>query len=388
MVRSKVIQTGVDALVELVKSEGTISAKQASVRLGVSLPTINEWSSFLEEEGVIAVKYRFTVPYLSRKDVSDSEKKEIDVRLREERSIFRRKAESTLNYFRVLEEEIESLRKLLDSIGGKFQSRLKKVKDDIDKLKHLEEKKDKMDKVIEDNAQNYIQKLDLISSRLAKKRSAVEGFYKHIAKETDISKKFLDMDHEELEMIKNNERFLNERLAKIKSLITAESAKIAKTKDKAILEEKLRLQQLESTYLKLKGELDADHKVLSEIIENSKDQQAELNDAHEEIRNKMQEEDVKLSKELNDLEGIPDKFKSYSEKKSSISIMLGKISYDEKLLKGKLLELIRRSRILDLDDSDEFKKDLEKLNKDLEDIREKKQHFGLDVKNLVKLIRK
>jgi len=138
----------------------------------------------------------------------------------------------------------------------------------------------------------------------------------------------------------------------------------------------------------LKGELDADHKVLSEIIENSKDQQAELNDAHEEIRNKMQEEDVKLSKELNDLEGIPDKFKSYSEKKSSISIMLGKISYDEKLLKGKLLELIRRSRILDLDDSDEFKKDLEKLNKDLEDIREKKQHFGLDVKNLVKLIRK
>ncbi|MBT7930052.1 hypothetical protein HN682_09090, partial [Candidatus Peregrinibacteria bacterium] len=251
MVRSKVIQTGVDALVELVKSEGTISAKQASVRLGVSLPTINEWSSFLEEEGVIAVKYRFTVPYLSGKDVSDSEKKEIDVRLREERSIFRRKAESTLNYFRVLEEEIESLRKLLDSIGGKFQSRLKKVKDDIDKLKHLEEKKDKMDKVIEDNAQNYIQKLDLISSRLAKKRSAVEGFYKHIAKETDISKKFLDMDHEELEMIKNNERFLNERLAKIKSLITAESAKIAKTKDKAILEEKLRLQQLESTYLKL-----------------------------------------------------------------------------------------------------------------------------------------
>ena len=386
--RSKVIQTGVDALVELVKSEGTIFAKQASVRLGVSLPTINEWSSFLEEEGVIAVKYRFTVPYLSRKEVSDSEKKEIDVRLREERSIFRRKAESTLNYFRVLEEEIESLRKLLDSIGGKFQSRLKKVKDDLDKLNHLEEKKDKMDKVIEDNAQNYIQKLDLISSRLAKKRSAVEGFYKHIAKETEISKKFLDMDHEELEMIKNNERFLNERLTKIKSLITAESAKIAKTKDTAILEEKLRLQQLESTYLKLKGELDSDHKVLSEVIENSKDQQAELNDAHEEIRNKMKEEDIKLSKELNDLEGIPDKFKSYSEKKSSISIMLGKISYDEKLLKGKLLELIRRSRILDLDDSDEFKKDLEKLNKDLEDIREKKQHFGLDVKNLVKLIRK
>jgi chromosome segregation ATPase len=386
--RSKVIQTGVDALVELVKSEGTIFAKQASVRLGVSLPTINEWSSFLEEEGVIAVKYRFTVPYLSRKEVSDSEKKEIDVRLREERSIFRRKAESTLNYFRVLEEEIESLRKLLDSIGGKFQSRLKKVKDDLDKLNHLEEKKDKMDKVIEDNAQNYIQKLDLISSRLAKKRSAVEGFYKHIAKETEISKKFLDMDHEELEMIKNNERFLNERLTKIKSLITAESAKIAKTKDTAILEEKLRLQQLESTYLKLKGELDSDHKVLSEVIENSKDQQAELNDAHEEIRNKMKEEDIKLSKELNDLEGIPDKFKSYSEKKSSIATMLGKISYDEKLLKGKLLELIRRGRILDLDDSDEFKKDLEKLNKDLEDIREKKQHFGLDVKNLVKLIRK
>ena len=118
MAHSKIIQTGVDKLVDLVMTEGMISSKDAANRLGVSLATITEWSSFLEEEAVISIKYKFTVPYLSKRKISSEEQEKVEERLKEERSIFRRKSESTLNYLYMLEKEVVVLKQLLADLGG------------------------------------------------------------------------------------------------------------------------------------------------------------------------------------------------------------------------------------------------------------------------------
>ena len=53
------IQTGVDRLVALIKEKEKISIDEAAKTLGVSKINIQEWADFLEEEGIIEIKYGF-----------------------------------------------------------------------------------------------------------------------------------------------------------------------------------------------------------------------------------------------------------------------------------------------------------------------------------------
>ena len=59
-----VVTTDVDTLIELVKQRKRISFEEAAKKLGVGVNVIETWVSFLEEEGVIAVDYKFTTPFL------------------------------------------------------------------------------------------------------------------------------------------------------------------------------------------------------------------------------------------------------------------------------------------------------------------------------------
>ncbi len=60
----KVITTDVDALLSLVEEKKQVSFEDASKELGLPLPTIENLSSFLEEERLLDVQYQLTTPYL------------------------------------------------------------------------------------------------------------------------------------------------------------------------------------------------------------------------------------------------------------------------------------------------------------------------------------
>lgn len=62
-----IITTDVDDLVEIVHVKKEISMSDAAKDLKVSLSTIEAWAGFLEEEGIIAIKYKLTTPYLIEK---------------------------------------------------------------------------------------------------------------------------------------------------------------------------------------------------------------------------------------------------------------------------------------------------------------------------------
>ena len=58
------ITTKVDQLMELIKQHKEISFEDAASRLGVSVPVVEAWASFLEEEGLVNIKYNLTTPFL------------------------------------------------------------------------------------------------------------------------------------------------------------------------------------------------------------------------------------------------------------------------------------------------------------------------------------
>ncbi|MEK6837857.1 MAG: hypothetical protein AABX69_04340, partial [Nanoarchaeota archaeon] len=69
------IRTGADKLLELVRSSKEIAVTEAAKQLGVPLQTIESWVNFLEEDGQLIMKYKFTTPYVSVPDAPKSKAK-------------------------------------------------------------------------------------------------------------------------------------------------------------------------------------------------------------------------------------------------------------------------------------------------------------------------
>jgi hypothetical protein len=117
------ITTAIDSLVELIKNKKKLTLDQASTELGIPPNIINEWATFLEEEGVLQIEYKFTTPYLSTKEKSFPLKEE---NLKQRLDLASRKLEfmlTTLSKFKIEIKEkindIEDVRKLMKDYKGK-----------------------------------------------------------------------------------------------------------------------------------------------------------------------------------------------------------------------------------------------------------------------------
>ncbi|MFH1182598.1 MAG: hypothetical protein V1702_06585 [Candidatus Woesearchaeota archaeon] len=65
------ITTEADTLITLLQQTKEMPLKEAAQRLKIPQETLEAWASFLEEEGIVAIKYKFTTPYLSYVGTSD-----------------------------------------------------------------------------------------------------------------------------------------------------------------------------------------------------------------------------------------------------------------------------------------------------------------------------
>ena len=111
------ITTAIDSLVELVKTKKKITLEEASKELGIPENIINEWSNFLEEEGIMEKIYKFTTPYLVSK-----EKQEIisEEDLKQRLDLATRELEFMLSHLKKYQvehkfsiDDIEDVRKLI-----------------------------------------------------------------------------------------------------------------------------------------------------------------------------------------------------------------------------------------------------------------------------------
>ncbi len=64
-IKPQKIDTAADLLMTLLQNVKEISLADAAKTLGVPVATLENWSTFLEEEQLLQIKYKFTTPYLS-----------------------------------------------------------------------------------------------------------------------------------------------------------------------------------------------------------------------------------------------------------------------------------------------------------------------------------
>ncbi len=58
------LRTDVDTFLELVKKYKKVSLLDAAKELNVPLQTVQLWTDFLVEEGIVGIEYKFTTPYV------------------------------------------------------------------------------------------------------------------------------------------------------------------------------------------------------------------------------------------------------------------------------------------------------------------------------------
>lgn len=81
---TKEVTTGVDDLIELLKTTDRISIDDASKKLKIQLEILQSWVDFLVEEKILGIEYKFTKPFIylnKEKKESKKIKKQTDEKL-------------------------------------------------------------------------------------------------------------------------------------------------------------------------------------------------------------------------------------------------------------------------------------------------------------------
>ncbi|MBI2144867.1 hypothetical protein HYU18_00935 [Candidatus Woesearchaeota archaeon] len=68
------VKTGADRLLELVRASKEVALAEAAKKLGVSPATVEAWATFLEEDGLVSLKYKFTTPYIAVPEQAEAKK--------------------------------------------------------------------------------------------------------------------------------------------------------------------------------------------------------------------------------------------------------------------------------------------------------------------------
>lgn len=82
----KVLETGIDDLVELMEKEGSISLEKASKETGYPNDVVEDWANTLEEHGIVNMKYglRGTKMSLNEHETEDKEQAKEKLKKQEE----------------------------------------------------------------------------------------------------------------------------------------------------------------------------------------------------------------------------------------------------------------------------------------------------------------
>jgi len=99
------IKTAVDSLIDLLRRRKKISLDEASKVLKIPTNIINEWASFLEEEKLLKIEYKFTTPYLIYNEkyserLSESSLDKTEIKIDSNIENIRKRLENMLSFVR------------------------------------------------------------------------------------------------------------------------------------------------------------------------------------------------------------------------------------------------------------------------------------------------
>jgi chromosome segregation ATPase len=221
-----------------------------------------------------------------------------------------------------------------------------------------------------------------------KEQANYNEIYNFLYNQSQIEGKILDIQEDELQLIKSTDKMLSKRLKELRKQIDKKKAGLLKKKEDAVGESESNLRKLEKKYSKLKDSLENEKLLMDRLLKDNKEQENQIEELKKGIFSKIEVSDAKLDKTIDEVKDVPKKLNSLMKKKNKILKILDGISYNERMLKEKLMDLMKRGSALNLaEDSGNVLDEIKKLEKGLEDISKKKGFFETEIKKVFNLLK-
>lgn len=375
-----IIETGVDRLVKLVKERSEISMNDAAKDLGVGLTVIEEWSEFLEEEGIISIEYRFTKPILRDRNITKKDVTKKEKEFKTNKDIFVRKAEGTLGFLEKEASKLKGVKSEFDKLKKTFGVEIGEIKSEVEELERYHHLKKELNEQVQKQKTRSQQKMhDMVSGILREQKK-----YEDIL--SDINKESTELDKEKKSVLslEESEDLLKKKLSSLKSMIDDIEKKI-KDEDLAIGSSKEHINNLKNLTKTMKTSLISEKENFRPLLKESKEQEAKMKKLEKSILEKIRikEKKMQLAKDSSE------KFKKFFDEKIRVINLIDDVNKERDLLQKDLLELIKKAKSFHLTSkSKDLTKDMLALEKKFNEVDEKKVRFEKDFKKLNMLFKK
>jgi predicted ArsR family transcriptional regulator len=384
--KKSVIETGVDKLVRLVSERKKISVKDAAKELGVSTTSIEEWSDFLEEDGIISIQTQFATVYLVEKQIGKKELVEKVKAVKDQKEEFLRRVDSSINALardheeiKLIDSEFREIKSLLGENFSKLNKKLEKLQDFRKSHKDIELKKKEIE-------EEYEKKVRAVEAKLADEQKQYAQIIAGIEEELEKIRKERDMIAE----MKSSEKELQSRMGEINHMIEQAKQSIEKENAQLELDEK-RLNSSEDLARKIKDEMKLNSKVLGQVSEQVKVSRKDLEKLEREFIHdveSMSKGDIEKIGPYAESKQVIDKFKRFFDRTKEVEDIIQSAEKEESELRDLFEKMVRKADAFSvMTSAPEVRGEVESLRKSLQEIESRKTLLASQLKKLRSLVR-
>lgn len=375
------IQTGVDKLVALVKEKTRVSLDDAAKALGVSKTIVQEWADFLEEEGIIEVKYSLAKTYLVDKKLSKGEAAAKERQFERQRETFVTKVDQSIG---AIEHEgigFESFRKEFHALKGELGNSLKAVQSELAKLQQYEKKKQSATKNI-NKERDRLRKVETEADKAIKRE--YKKYHDTLAAIAKQEKSLAQHKKHVHELVLGEER-VGTKITEYQKLLKNMQVRV-RTENKDIGSTAKTLRELEKNAHALRKEVEGiEHKRLRPLLSLRDEHERKLHALEKLILERANSERRHAKQPHGGTVAARRKLEEFFRRKKVIEHLLEAIEQDKQTLLSELEGLEKRAEAYRVGKNaaklEELRKKLSHLEKGKEKLHEHVQKFLKTIKH-------
>ncbi len=367
--------TGVDRLMALLDKKSSISVVDAAKELAVPRVVIDEWVDFLEENGIIDVEYKFTTPYITKKELTKTELEKKAKEFSGKREGFVRKVETAYKSIDLGTEAIQQVKDEFELLSKEIAKDSDKIKDEVAAMERYEQLRKNLDKDIFEAQSNFKKEMELVGKEILGKKIDFQQLAKHVQdKELEI-----DQEIEKVKLIPKNENILRERLKKIRE--EAKNLELGLATSQKVAEHEQSLLRLKELAKKIEEGIKFRQNALVPLLEHRKKQEQKIIESQKNLIDKLMA--AKKESGLSISKTIRPRLLEFFDRKKTMDDSLKKISSDIASLKSELKALYNEAQAIQLTSKSLKNKDyIAELEKKFSKIEEKKKLFESELSKL------
>lgn len=346
------IKTGVDRLIELVRSRNEISLKEASKELAMPESVLKDWAMMLSQRGILSIEYRITGLYLVSSSMNKEQKERMKKDIKEKKEIIVRRAKTSLDVLDEKMNNINELKKKLELMKESLGKNVIGIKSEINQIKSMEENLKKIN--------------DSIDKENKKTKTFLEGMSRIIDKEEDrYYRTVLKIGKKEKQLAKieksekKGENYIEKKLKKLKSGYKVLTKKLPKEERMAKKLER-EIKRLENFEKELRKNISIKMKKLELEHRKKKIHLNKMNEKKKKLIRKIMIKSKGVEKKNKSSKNIYKYFISFMRKRDEIQKSLDNLKKKKEDLREKIYELERISpNVKEIDELKALMNDIE-----------------------------